>query len=262
MLDEHIVPPGWGIRPVLFSINGVDIPAYGFFVGLALYIGIFVYWRETKKSCQNNENGFYLAVAGLLGGAVGAKLLEWLINYRFIAAHFSDLRIFLYGRTIVGGLIGGTVAVMAVKWKMGIRARLGNAFAPAIALGVAIGRIGCFLAGCCYGKTTGMGWGVNFGDGALRYPTQLFESVFMLGMFFWLRRRAKNPVIKPGQLFGELMLAYFSFRFLLEFIKDEPVTFLGLTIFQYISVIVIIYLIFIKEKLLNIIFLKKHGTSG
>jgi phosphatidylglycerol---prolipoprotein diacylglyceryl transferase len=257
MLDEHIVPAGWGIKPVLFSVAGTDIPAYGFFVGLALAAGVLVYWRETKRSRQNNENGFYLAVAGLLGGAVGAKLLEWIINYRFIAAHFSDPRIFLYGRTIVGGLIGGMVAVMAVKWKMGIRARLGNAFAPAIALGVAIGRIGCFLAGCCYGKPTNMGWGVNFGDGVLRYPTQLFESVFMLGMFFWLRRRAKDPAVKPGQLFGELMLAYFSFRFLLEFIKDEPIMFLGLTIFQYISIVVIIYLMFVKEKLLAGIFGKK-----
>ena len=250
MLDEHIVPPGWGIKPVLFSVNGIDVPAYGFFVGLALIVGVFVYWRETKRSRQNNENGFYLAVAGLLGGAVGAKLLEWLINYRFVAAHFSDPRVFLYGRTIVGGLIGGTIAVMAVKWKMGIRARLGNAFAPAIALGVAIGRIGCFLAGCCYGKPTNMGWGVNFGDGLLRYPTQLFESVFMLAMFFYLQNKAKRSDIKPGQLFTELMLVYFSFRFLLEFVKDEPISFAGLTIFQYISIVVIIYLAFVKEKLL------------
>ena len=102
-----------------------------------------------------------------------------------------------------------------------------------------------------------MGWGVDFGDGNLRYPTQLFESVFMLAMFFWLKQRAKNQAIKPGQLFTELMLAYFSFRFLLEFIKDEPVTLLGLTIFQYISIIVVVYLLFLKEKLLFFIFNKK-----
>jgi len=254
MLDEHVVLPGWGIRSVLFSINGADIPAYGFFVGLGLVVGVLVYWLEAKKLRQNNENGFYLAVAGLLGGAIGAKLLEWIINYQFIAAHFSDPRILLYGRTIVGGLIGGAVAVMIVKRKMGIQTRLGNAFAPAIALGVAIGRIGCFLAGCCYGKPTNMGWGVNFGDGVLRYPTQLFESFFMLEMFFWLRRRGKNPVVRPGQLFGELMIAYFSFRFFLEFIKDEPVMFAGLTIFQIISLAVLAYLIFIKERLLKLIF--------
>ncbi|MFA6376475.1 MAG: prolipoprotein diacylglyceryl transferase family protein [Candidatus Paceibacterota bacterium] len=257
MLDEHVVPAGWGIRPILFSVGGVDVPAYGFFVGLALVIGAIVYWREAKKNQQGDEHGFYLAIAGLLGGAAGAKILEWIINYQFVAAHFSDPRTFLYGRTIVGGLIGGTIAVLMVKKKMKITRRMGNAFAPAIALGVAIGRIGCFLAGCCYGKPTNMGWGVNFGDGILRYPTQLFESIFMLAMFFYLRDKAKNDDLKPGQLFTELMLSYFIFRFFLEFIKAEPVMFLGLTIFQHISIIVIIYLIFVKEKVLNLISNKK-----
>ena len=251
MLDEHFRPEtDWGIRQVLFSLGGIDVPAYGFFVGLALVVGGVVYWVEARKMRQNNEQGFYLAIAGIFGGAFGAKILEWAINYRIIIDNFLDPRIFLYGRTIVGGLIGGTVAVMAVKKRLGIKLRLGNAFAPAIALGVTIGRIGCFLAGCCYGKPTNAGWGVDFGDGILRYPTQLFESFFMLAMFFWLKQRAKNSGIKPGQLFTELMLAYFSFRFLLEFIKDEPVTFLGLTIFQYISVVIIIYLIFVKDRLI------------
>lgn len=250
MLDEHFHPANWGIRPVLFSINGVDIPSYGFFVGLALLAGALVYWRAARKSRQANENGFYLAIAGLLGGAIGAKLLEWAINYQFVVAHFSDPRTFLYGRTIVGGLIGGTIAILLVKRKMGISQRMGNAFAPAIALGVAIGRIGCFLAGCCYGKPTNMVWGVNFGDGILRYPTQLFESAFMLVMFFYLQNKAKGENLKPGQLFTELMLIYFSFRFLLEFIKAEPVMLFGLTIFQYVSITVIIYLVFLKDRLL------------
>ncbi len=259
MLDEHVAPAGWGIRPVLFSVNGVEVPAYGFFVGSALIVGALVYWLEARKNKQADENGFYLAIAGLLGGAIGAKLLEWLINYDFVIKHFFDPRTFLYGRTIVGGLIGGTIAVLAVKKKMKIGRRMGNAFAPAIALGVAIGRIGCFLAGCCFGKATNMDWGVDFGDGVLRYPTQLFESAFMLAMFFYLKNKAKKPDVKPGQLFTELMLAYFSFRFLLEFIKAEPVTFAGLTIFQYISIVVIIYLVFIKEKVIKFIFSKKHG---
>jgi hypothetical protein len=88
MIDEHFIPENWGIRPVLFSIRGVDVPSYGFFVGLALLVGAFVYWREANKYRQGDDHGFYLAVAGLLGGAVGAKLLEWIINYQFVAAHF------------------------------------------------------------------------------------------------------------------------------------------------------------------------------
>ena len=251
--DSHDIPQAnWGIRPVLFSIDGINIPSYGFFVGLGLVVGVLVYWVKSRRQKQVGEGAFYVALAAILGGAIGAKLLEWAINYQYVVAHFSDPRTFLYGRTLVGGLLGGLAGVLIVKRKLNIKARMGNAFAPAIALGVAVGRIGCFLTGCCYGKPTNIGWGINFGDGILRYPTQLFESAFMLAMFFYLQNRAKKENLKPGQLFTELMLVYFTFRFFLEFIKAEPVMFAGLTIFQYISVIVIIYLVFAKEKFLKL----------
>jgi len=253
LLDTHDIPQtSWGIRPILFHIGGLGVTSYAFFVGLGMIAGGIVYWRHSRKFKQNGDHVFYVALAAILGGAIGAKLLEWAINYQYVAVHFNDINTFIYGRTLVGGLLGGLAGVLIVKRKLGIKQRMGNAFAPAVALGVAIGRIGCFLTGCCYGKPTGLSWyGVNFGDGILRHPTQIYESLFMLGLFVYFEKRSRSADIKPGQLFTELLLAYFTFRFFLEFIKAEPVVIAGFTIFQIISAIVIIYLVFAKEKVLK-----------
>jgi phosphatidylglycerol:prolipoprotein diacylglycerol transferase len=115
-----------------------------------------------------------------------------------------------------------------------------NLFAPAIAIGVAIGRLGCFFRGCCFGKETNLPWAVNFGDGILRHPTQIYESLFMLGMFFYLIwKRKQNPA--PGSMFRTLIISYFGFRFLIEFIRVEPIFFIGLSWFQLISLGVLAY---------------------
>jgi len=156
LLDTHDIPQtSWGIRPILFHIGGLGVTSYAFFVGLGMIAGGIVYWRHSRKFKQNGDHVFYVALAAILGGAIGAKLLEWAINYQYVAVHFNDINTFIYGRTLVGGLLGGLAGVLIVKRKLGIKQRMGNAFAPAVALGVAIGRIGCFLTGCCYGKPTG-----------------------------------------------------------------------------------------------------------
>ncbi|MEM4719559.1 MAG: prolipoprotein diacylglyceryl transferase [Candidatus Pacearchaeota archaeon] len=223
MLDSHLVPyQNWGIKPILFDIFGFSVPSYSLFVFLGIVLGVLVYWSEVKKKKNYSENNLYILLAALLGGAIGAKLV-------IIVIYWNELtwEIILYGKSIVGGLIGGTIGVLLAKKFLGIeKERKGNFFAPAIALGVAVGRIGCFLRGCCYGKETFLPWGIDFGDGVSRHPTQLYESLFMLGMFFYLRKRnKKNP--SPGSSFDILIISYFGFRFLIEFIRVEKIIFLG-----------------------------------
>jgi phosphatidylglycerol---prolipoprotein diacylglyceryl transferase len=247
MLDYHTVPSGvWGIRPVLFSIGKFEVNSYSFFVLLGLIVGLAVYYYLARTEKKVNENSFYVLMAGLLGGVIGAKLPMWIINYRLIIESFPDITPLLSGRTITGGLIGGTLAVMYVKYKLKIKDKKGNLFAPAIAIGVAIGRIGCLFKGCCYGIATSLPLGVDFGDGIPRHPTQIYEIIFFLLMFVFLM--VKRETAKPGQLFYWLMNSYFIFRFFEEFIREEPTLFLGLTIFQYISIVA---LIFINAKYLN-----------
>ena len=243
MIDSHLVPyPEWGVRPILFTIGSFQVPSYSFFVLLALIVGCLVYWLDARKQKAANENTFYLVIAALIGGAIGAKLLVIILYWNQVIASFPDLSILLSGRSIVGGLIGGFLAVLFIKHKLKIKGKRGNIFAPAIAIGVAIGRIGCFLRGCCYGTETSLPWGVNFGDGISRHPTEIYEAIFMFGMFFYLKwRNSKNPA--PGSSFKILIVAYFTFRFLIEFIRVEPIAFFGLTWFQIISLAVVGYML-------------------
>jgi phosphatidylglycerol:prolipoprotein diacylglycerol transferase len=241
MIDEHLYPLNWGVKPILFNIGGFEVQSYAFFVLLALVVGILIYYYEARKQKKLGENTFYIALAALIGGVIGAKLPIWIINFREIIESFPDIAPFLSGRTIVGGLLGGLIAVILFKKIAKINDKRGNLFAPAIAIGVAIGRIGCFLRGCCYGKATSLPWGVDFGDGVLRHPTQIYESLFMIGMFVYITS-IKKKVVEPGKLLIILFTSYFIFRFFIEFIRVEPVIFLGLTGFQIVSVIAIIYL--------------------
>jgi phosphatidylglycerol:prolipoprotein diacylglycerol transferase len=241
MIDSHAHPAEWGVRPVLFHIGGFGVPSYSFFVLLGLVAGISLYVFDARRSGRNSGNGAIIIFGAIAGGIIGAKALEWALNYRFLAAHFSDPAVWLSGRTIVGGLLGGKAGAMLVKKAYGIREKRGNEIAPAVALGVLIGRFGCFFRGCCYGKPTACSWGVNFGDGVLRHPTQLYEALFMLAMLLLLSYRQRTPGLKPGELFRLLMICYFAFRFLIEFIRVEPVVFAGLTSFQLISLAVILF---------------------
>ncbi len=243
MIDDHFHPVNWGIKPILFYINNFGVPAYSFFVGLGLAVGLAVYFYEAKKQNKQSQNGFYIVMGALLGGAIGAKVLEFAINFNFFIANLDNPAALASGRTIVGGLIGGMLGAIITKKIIGTKEKRGNLFAPAVAIGVAIGRLGCFFVGCCYGKPTNLPWGVDFGDHILRHPTQIYESLFMLGMFIYLEKIKNRPDIKPGQLFKFLMVSYFTFRFCIEFIRVEPVIFAGLTVFQLISAGVIVYLI-------------------
>lgn len=215
---------------------------YALFVSLGIVVGLLVYFYEARKIRKNDEKTLMIVIGAVIGSAVGAKLLELLLNIDRLQSG-NDLLAFLSsGRTIIGGLIGGTIGVWITKKVLNIRAKRGNLFAPAIALGVCIGRLGCFFHGCCYGKPTTLPWAMDFGDSILRHPTQLYESLFMLGMFFIIKFGFKNKEVAPGFLFNVLMIAYFSFRFLIEFIRTERIAFFHLTYFQIICIFVLIYL--------------------
>lgn len=246
MIDDHyypdIYPAEWGVKPVLFHVGDFGVPAYSFFVLLGLIIGALIYFYESRRKGRLNEKGFLIAVGALVGGVIGAKLFQWIIDIEYVFENITRIDVLLSGRTIVGGLIGGTIGAKVTKHLLKIKEKRGNLFAPAIAMGVAIGRLGCFFRGCCYGKATSLPWGVDFGDGILRHPTQIYESLFMLAMFVYIQIVKDKKSIKPGQLFKRLMIAYFTFRFLIEFIRVERIILFGLTSFQIISIGVIIFL--------------------
>jgi phosphatidylglycerol---prolipoprotein diacylglyceryl transferase len=239
-----------GILPVLFHVGKVEVPSYTFFVSLGIIVAVLIYYHEAKKAKQANEFSFLIAFGAFVGSTMGAKILELAINIDRVTT-LNDFVNFLFtGRTLIGGLIGGTLGVWLTKRLIGLKGKRGNLFAPALAIGIAIGRIGCFLNGCCFGKPSDLPWAVDFGDGIARHPTQLYESVFMLGMFFILKFGFVKGKNIPGYLFKILMISYFMYRFFTEFIRVERVAFFGLTYFQIISIFVLIYLIFSEKRLI------------
>jgi phosphatidylglycerol:prolipoprotein diacylglycerol transferase len=169
------------------------------------------------------------------GAMIGAKLPFVLADWPGLltgAAWFAN------GKTIVFGLVGGYLGVEVAKSILGVTVKTGDSFAVPVAGAVAVGRLGCFSAGCCYGKPTRGAWGVDFGDGLLRHPTQLYESAFhatMLGVLLILERKG----IFRGQRIKFYFLCYLTYRFLTEWLRPEPILGFGLTGYQGAALVLI-----------------------
>ncbi len=178
--------------------------------------------------------------AGLAVGAIcGAMILAKL---PFV---FSDWDGFLSGRawfdsgkTIMLGLVGGYFGVELAKWIMDIRVKTGDSFAVAVPLSIGIGRLACFSAGCCYGTPTALPWGVDFGDGISRHPTQLYETAFHLMAAAVLAILLHRGMFR-GQLIKLYFISYFVYRFVTEFIRPEPKWWLDLTGYQWAALTLI-----------------------
>ena len=171
-----------------------------------------------------------IGIGAFCGAMLGAKL-------PFVLADWEGMRSgaawFSHGKTIIFGLVGGYFGVVVAKWVLEIRAKTGDSFAVPVAVAVATGRLACFWGGCCYGKVTAVPWGVVFSHQEMpRHPTQLYESVFHLSaaaILYWLGKRG----LLQGQLFKLYIVAYLAYRFASEWIRPEPVWWLGLTVYQW-----------------------------
>lgn len=216
MLDNHA-----RIGGPLPSFMGV--PYYSIFVGLGFAAGLAYYFAVVRRSKTSNDYAVLIVVAGIVFGFMGAKVP--------LMFEGGGTDYWLYGKSVLGALVAGTLGVMLTKRWLGIKLRMGNVIAPPVALGIAIGRLGCFFNGCCYGIVAP--FGVNFGDGQIRLPTQLFESAFNL-IAFVILHRIRDRVKTPGVLFKAYLLAYFVFRFANEFVRVNPHIWYGLTIYQII----------------------------
>jgi phosphatidylglycerol:prolipoprotein diacylglycerol transferase len=203
--------------------------------------------------------------AAVAGAALGSRLLYWLEDPQLTWQNFRDPAYLMGGKTIVGALIFGLISVELFKRYIGVRQSTGDLYAIPLALGIAIGRIGCFLTGLSdntYGTPTTLPWAIDFGDGIPRHPTQLYEIVFLLLLIPILYKivilsgaeasrsetsaESKDPyphhsLFLPGDAFKFFMTAYLSFRFLCDFIKPYPRIFLGLGGIQWACLLTLLY---------------------
>lgn len=227
--------------PVVFHPFGIPVPAHAVFELAGYTLGFqFYLWLRRRSPAQRVpiEQNMWIIVGCVFGALIGSKILalvESPIDYWNMRA---DPRAFMGGKTIVGGLLGGWIGVEIAKRRLGIRRSTGDLFVYPLCLGMAVGRIGCFLTGLpdhTYGIHSSLPWAVNFGDGP-RHPTQLYEAAFLILLALGLRifvgwSRA------PGALFRSFLGGYLCWRFLIEFIKPRFNPYLGLSAIQVASLI-------------------------
>ncbi|MGH9512107.1 MAG: prolipoprotein diacylglyceryl transferase [Terriglobales bacterium] len=221
--------------PRLFHIGNFNLPTYGFLVSLGVLVGLLISVRNSEKEGINPDTAWNFGILIVLAGIVGAKVLYIINDW---STHSTLREIFSWetlqsGGVFSGGLIASLiVAVWYVRKHRMPALRTFDAFAPGLAMGHAIGRLGCFAAGCCYGKPTHHWWGVTFTNplaaslvgtplNQALEPTQLFESAAELVIFIilmWMFKRKKFD----GQIFGSYLFLYGIARFLIEFVRDDP----------------------------------------
>lgn len=204
-------------------------------LGYAGGYAFYKYQRRHQGDALNDEHRWLIIAAAAVGALLGSRLLGVAEEIPRPGFHWGMfLALTGGGKTIVGGLLGGWLAVELTKLAVGIRSRTGDLFAIPLCLGVAIGRIGCFFAGLAddtYGTPTTLPWGVNFGDGIPRHPTQLYELLFLLILAAIIHARGKRPH-PTGALFRLFIIAYLLWRFIIEFLKPQPL-FHGLDMIQW-----------------------------
>ncbi len=222
--------------PVEFHVVGVTIPAHAVFETAGYVLGFQTFLLLRRRSAArsaagvSDESTIWIIVACVFGALFGSRILAFLESPQDYLRH--DPQYWLGGKTIVGGLLGGWMGVELMKKYLKVHARTGDAFVFALIVGIAVGRIGCFLTGLpdhTYGNHTSLPWAVDFGDGP-RHPTQLYEiaCLVILGALLWLTSRH----VADGRAFRWFMLGYLSFRFLVEFIKPSSKPLLGLSAIQ------------------------------
>jgi prolipoprotein diacylglyceryltransferase len=225
-----------GIFDYALKLGPIAISPHFFLESLAYLVGFALYRRERRRTGDflPAPHRTSLVAAAIIGAAVGCKLLAWFEDPALTLRHWSDPAFLLGGKTIVGALFGGTMAVEWTKSRLGIVRRTGDLFALPIVAGTAIGRIGCFLAGLrdrTYGTPTAMPWGIDFGDGVRRHPTQLYEILFLLVLGYLLVRLRAAPH-REGDLFRVFLISYCAWRVGIDFLKPDP-RFAGLSAIQW-----------------------------
>lgn len=225
--------------PYYIWIGPLKVHPHIFFETLAYSLG-FQLWRIRQKKLAHTEGDslidsnqkMWLLAAVILGAALGAKLLAW-IETPWDPATGQWI---LPGKTIAGGLLGGWAAIEFTKYKLKIKQRTGDNYVMPLCIGIALGRIGCFLTGLddhTYGMATNLPWAVNFGDGILRHPTQLYESGFLMLLAIGIYLLQKMiPHLQNGSYFQIFMAAYCLFRVGIETLKPSLKFYAGLSAIQ------------------------------
>lgn len=213
---------------ILFQIGPLTIYGYGLMIAVGVVFAFWLSMYRAKRQGLDDDVLFNMGVAGVIGGLIGAKLLYYITELPNIMQDRSILLNFSEGFVVYGGLIAGFLTpFFYAKIKKQPFWRYLDIAVAGVAAAQGFGRIGCFLAGCCYGRETEAFWGVVFPEGSLApagvalIPTQLISSAgdfIFAAILILAQRRAKQQ----GTVSGLYLILYSAGRFAVEFLRDDP----------------------------------------
>jgi phosphatidylglycerol:prolipoprotein diacylglycerol transferase len=239
--------------PILFEIRGFPVYTYGLLLAAAYLLGLqFALVRARARGLDSNrvmDLGIWIIVSAL----VGAKLLLLVVEFdKFGADPAELLNLVRSGGVFYGGLIAAVGVALWYLKRHGMPVwTVTDVFAPGIALGHVVGRLGCFFAGCCFGRPTDVPWAVTFHNefaarnvgtplGVPIHPTQLYEAgaeLVILGLLLVMEHRGR-PF--PGRTFWAYMLLYGISRFAIEFYRNDPRGMIGsFSTSQFVSLLLV-----------------------
>ena len=241
------------MHPILFEIGNWPVYSYGVLLAAAYLLALqLAVWRAKRRGIDPNrvmDLGIWIIIAAL----VGAKLLLIVVDWNYYRSNPGEIFSLVRSAGVFyGGLVVATITglVLIRRYKLPVWATA-DLYAPGIALGHVIGRMGCFFAGCCWGRPTDLPWGITFTNPAAAinvgtplnvalHPTQLYEAgaeLIILGLLLATERKWKYF---EGRTFWLYMLLYGITRFIIEFYRGDPRGMvMGLSTSQFVSVLLV-----------------------
>jgi prolipoprotein diacylglyceryltransferase len=229
------------VHPVLFTVGGLDVRSHDVFVLLGVLAALAVFNAEVRRRDAWDDRLYVVVAVTLFCGAVGMRA-SGLVRHLDPSENPAVLDGLRYGaKSILGGLTGAYGGALLGKRIAGYESRTGDLFAPAVAIGMAVGRIGCLLAEAP-GRPTSLPWGVHVpaayagsvgycpgcATGAAMHPSFVYEIAFHLLAFAALWRLRGRP-LPAGETLTLYLAAYGVFRFAVEFTRANETVWLGLT---------------------------------
>lgn len=231
------------MKPVLFEIFGTSFYSYYIFITLGIFVGLYFFYKYSKKQDIALPYFLDLSIISIISGYVGGRIFHVLLSMpSYYLEHPKEVFYFwqggyaIYGATITPILF----IYLYSKYKKIAFLKITDALAPSLSIGTAIGRVGCLLQGCCFGKPTTMLWGMDV-NGTYVHPTQIYLSLHGLLMFFILAKLFKSKRY-DGQLTYWYFLLYSVGRFIIEsFRADNIAKVHSLSSFQILSLILFVW---------------------
>ena len=235
------------MRIVLFELFGIQIKSYGLMSARGIIVAASLFINKGKKRGYDEDSLLNLIICAVIGGILGGKGLFIITEIKDIIKEPSILLNFGYGFVVYGAIGGGALAMYLYcrrkKWNL---IEMLDITVPGLAIAQGFGRIGCFLAGCCYGAQTDLPIGVVFPQGSLApagihvHPTQIYSSVFDFILGFLLLYYGKKKRVN-GKVVGMYLMIYSIGRFCVEFLRNDPRGSVGvLSTSQFIAIFTLV----------------------